>query len=118
MKFSALFRLTGLLIAATMAVSVSPGFAPAAKAASEIKIVVNRQAITSVDIARRVAFLRLQRSGGNLQEKAREQLIEESLKYQEALRVRAVVSQGPNRCLLRALWPIQQSFGQAAQPGS
>jgi peptidyl-prolyl cis-trans isomerase SurA len=93
MKFSALFRLTGLLIAATMAVSVSPGFAPAAKAASEIKIVVNRQAITSVDIARRVAFLRLQRSGGNLQEKAREQLIEESLKYQEALRVRAVVSQ-------------------------
>jgi peptidyl-prolyl cis-trans isomerase SurA len=38
-------------------------------AASEIKIVVNRQAITSVDIARRVAFLRLQRTGGNLQKK-------------------------------------------------
>jgi peptidyl-prolyl cis-trans isomerase SurA len=92
MKVSAILRLTGLLIAATMAFSSTPGLVPNAMAASEIKIVVNKQAITSVDIARRVAFLRLQRTGGNLQKKAREQLIEESLKYQEALRIRAVVS--------------------------
>lgn len=93
MKVSAILRLTGLLVAATMAFSSAPGLLPKAMAASEIKIVVNKQAITSVDIARRVAFLRLQRTGGNLQAKAREQLIEESLKYQEALRIRAVVSQ-------------------------
>lgn len=92
MRVSATLRLTGLLIAATMAFSSAPSVMPSAMAASEIKIVVNQQAITSVDLARRVAFLRLQRSGGNLQEKAREQLIEESLKYQEALRIRAVVS--------------------------
>lgn len=93
MKVFAILRLTGLLVAATMAFSSAPGLLPNAMAASEIKIVVNKQAITSVDIARRVAFLRLQRTGGNLQAKAREQLIEESLKYQEALRIRAVVSQ-------------------------
>ncbi|WP_394689974.1 SurA N-terminal domain-containing protein [Hoeflea sp.] len=92
MRVSAKLRLTGLLIAATMAFSSAPAVVPSAMAASEIKIVVNKQAITSVDLARRAAFLRLQRSGGNLQKKAREQLIEESLKYQEALRLGAVVS--------------------------
>lgn len=91
MHFSAIFRVTGFLAAAVLAFSFAPGSAPSAWAASEIKIVVNNQAITSVDIARRVAFLRLQRSGGNLGEKAREQLIEESLKLQEARRIRAIV---------------------------
>lgn len=93
MRLSALLRLSGMLVASAMIFSGAPGFTPEAKAASEIKIVVNRQGITSVDIARRMAFLRLQRTGGNLGEKAREQLIEESLKYQEALRIGAVVSQ-------------------------
>lgn len=92
MTSSAIFRLTGLLLALTLALPMS--FAPmrAANAASEIKIIVNNQAITSVDIARRVAFLRLQRTGGNLNQKAREQLIEEALKLQEAARIRALVS--------------------------
>lgn len=96
MRIPAIFnttRLAGALVATAMALSVAPGVAPEARAASEIKIVVNRQGITSVDISRRVAFLRLQRSGGNLAEKARDQLIDESLKYQEALRIGAVVSQ-------------------------
>ncbi|MEQ8479961.1 MAG: peptidylprolyl isomerase [Hoeflea sp.] len=92
MKISAILRLSGMLVATAMLCTGAPGLVPQAKAASEIKIVVNRQGITSVDIARRVAFLRLQRTGGNLGEKAREQLIEESLKYQEALRIGAVPS--------------------------
>ncbi|MDP2121797.1 MAG: SurA N-terminal domain-containing protein [Hoeflea sp.] len=79
---------------AALAFSLTPVAAPSAFAASEIKIVVNNQAITSVDIARRVAFLRLQRAGGNLGEKAREQLVEEAIKGQEAARVRLLASDG------------------------
>ncbi|WP_420408950.1 SurA N-terminal domain-containing protein [Hoeflea sp.] len=92
MRISAILRLSGMLVATAMVFSGAPGLVPEANAASEIKIIVNRQGITSVDINRRKAFLRLQRTGGNLTEKAREQLIEESLKYQEALRIGAVVS--------------------------
>ena len=92
MHSSAIFRFTGLLLIAAVAFSFTPASAPSAFAASEIKIVVNNQAITSVDIARRVAFLRLQRAGGNLGEKAREQLVEEAIKRQEATRVRLLAS--------------------------
>ena len=57
-----------------------------------MKIVVNKTPITSDDIARRVALLKLQRQTGNLNEKAREQLIEEALKREEIARVKASVS--------------------------
>ncbi|MCY0094498.1 SurA N-terminal domain-containing protein [Hoeflea ulvae] len=92
MHFPAHFRFAGLLLAAVVAFSFAPVSAPSVFAASQIKIVVNNQAITSVDIARRVAFLKLQRTSGNLGAKAREQLTEEALKLQEAARVRALVS--------------------------
>ncbi|MEP3302732.1 MAG: SurA N-terminal domain-containing protein, partial [Roseibium sp.] len=92
MHFSAIFRLTVLLLVATLTFSFAPVSAPPAFAASEIKIVVNNQAITSVDIARRVAFLKLRRTGGNLGQKARDQLTEEALKGQEAARIRALVT--------------------------
>tara|TARA_R110002020_G_scaffold18931_25_gene65520 strand:- start:1732 stop:2670 length:939 start_codon:yes stop_codon:yes gene_type:complete len=88
MHLPAISRFTGLLMFAALAFSLAPHSAQPALAASEIKIVVNNQAITSVDIARRVAFLKLQRTGGNLGEKAREQLVEEAIKAQEATRVR------------------------------
>lgn len=92
MKFPALFRLTGLVLAVAVALPFSLAATGDARAASEIKIIVNRQAITNVDISRRVAFLRLQREGGNLNQKAREQLTEEALKSQEAARIRALAS--------------------------
>jgi len=92
MKFPAIFRLTGLLLAVAMALPLSFASINSARAASEIKIIVNNQAITSVDLARRVAFLRLQRTGGNLSAKAREQLTEEALKFQEATRMRVLAS--------------------------
>lgn len=63
-----------------------------AYADSTVKIVVNKTPITSDDIARRVAFLKLQRQSGNLNEKAREQLIDEALKRDEIARVKASVS--------------------------
>lgn len=92
MNFPAIFRLTGLLVSVALVLPLLLVPTSAARAASEIKIIVNSQAITSVDIARRVAFLRLQRTGGNLGQKAREQLIEEALKLQEAARIRVLVS--------------------------
>lgn len=91
MYFPVKFRIPGLLLAAVVAFSFAPVSTSAVFAASQIKIVVNNQAITSVDLARRVAFLKLQRTSGNLGAKAREQLVDEALKYQEALRVRALV---------------------------
>ena len=64
----------------------------AAHAASEVKAVVNRQAITSGDVASRVAFLRLQRRTGNLNKIALEQLVDEALERQEIARVGGSVS--------------------------
>lgn len=64
----------------------SPAFA-----ASEVKVVVNSAVITSGDIAKRVAFLRLQRQKAD-PKTAQEQLIEETLKRQEIARVRMSVS--------------------------
>ena len=53
--------------------------APQAQA-SQIKVVVNDEVVTSYAIARRVAFLRLQRKSGGLQNQALEELTEEALK--------------------------------------
>ncbi|MEW7007707.1 peptidylprolyl isomerase [Lentilitoribacter sp. EG35] len=64
-----------------------------AAAASQIKIIVNKQAITNTDLSRRVALLRLQRRGGKLSSVAREELIEQALKTQELQRLRASPSQ-------------------------
>ncbi|VVT16041.1 SurA N-terminal domain-containing protein [Rhizobium sp. EC-SD404] len=75
------------LLAATATVLPS---APAA-AASSIAVVVNNQAITTGDVERRVALLRLQRDSGNLNEKAREQLVNEAIQMQEAARIGGVV---------------------------
>lgn len=54
--------------------------------ATEIRYVVNNLPVTSYDIDRRVAFLRLQREGGNLRQKATDQMIEQTLKLQEMQR--------------------------------
>lgn len=62
-------------------------------AASQIKIIVNKQAVTSTDLSRRVALLKLQRRKGKLSSLAREELIEEALKFQEMQRLRAVPGQ-------------------------
>ena len=59
---------------------------------STVKIVVNKTPITNDDIAKRVAFLKLQRQSGNLNEKAREQLVDEALKREEIARVKMSVS--------------------------
>jgi peptidyl-prolyl cis-trans isomerase SurA len=60
-------------------------------AASEVRVVVNGTAITSGDIAKRQAFLRLQHQKADAKA-AEEQLIEQTLKQQEISRVRMSVS--------------------------
>jgi len=57
-----------------------PMIAPTAAHASEIKVVVNNIAITSYDIAKRKAFLQLQRRKGNLTQMATDEMIEQALK--------------------------------------
>lgn len=82
--------MTALAVLATSMV-VAPAFTPA-QAASEIAAVVNKVPITSNDVVRRAAFLRLQRTPGDSKKLAREQLIDESLKREEIARVRMSVS--------------------------
>ncbi|MBZ9791826.1 peptidylprolyl isomerase [Rhizobium sp. 3T7] len=60
-------------------------------AASEVTVVVNGTAITSGDVAKRQAFLRLQHQKADAKA-AEEQLIDQTLKQQEIARVRMSVS--------------------------
>lgn len=64
-----------------------------ASAASQIKIVVNKQAITNTDISRRIALLRLQGRKGKLASIARQELTEDALRFQEMQRLNAVPAQ-------------------------
>lgn len=74
---SRLFAASLALTFAMPAAIIAP--APMAHA-SDIKVVVNDQAITSYDIARRRAFMQLQRRKGNLTTLATDELIDEALK--------------------------------------
>jgi len=60
-------------------------------AASEVRVVVNGTAITSGDVAKRQAFLRLQHQKADAKA-AEDQLIDQTLKQQEISRVRMSVS--------------------------
>lgn len=84
---------------------VSLTAAPVAHAESAIKAVVNNIAITNGDIAKRVAFLRLRRVGGNLTERAREEIINEILQREEIIRLGVSVSTDD----------VESSFGRFAE---
>ncbi|WP_245408270.1 peptidylprolyl isomerase [Zhengella mangrovi] len=55
--------------------------------ASEIRYVVNNLPVTSYDIARRTAFLKLQRRKGNLREQAENEMVEQALRTVEMQRL-------------------------------
>lgn len=80
----------GVAFAATVTIVVPAGTVQAA--GSTVVAVVNNSPITSGDVERRAAFLRLQRAKGNVRALAREQMIDDALKRAEILRVRASVS--------------------------
>ncbi len=60
---------------------------------TKIAVLVNNTAITSNDIRRRAAFVKLRRMKGNANSIARQELIEEAMKMEEAKRIRTVASQ-------------------------
>lgn len=82
------FRYRNRLMAAAIAlaaVAAPPGPAgtvlgTSPALASEIRVVVNDEVVTSYDIARRSAFLRLQRRPGNVRQLATDELVEDALK--------------------------------------
>lgn len=73
-----------LLIAASPA---TMALVPTQAAASEIKVIVNRTPITSYDIQRRAAFMKLQRRSGNVNAQAEEEMIDQALRMAEAQRL-------------------------------
>ncbi|WP_169738453.1 peptidylprolyl isomerase [Afifella pfennigii] len=77
-------RIAALLGAVGLCLAVA--FASPATAQSSIEILVNDQPITSYDIANRTKFLRLTSQGRAGRKQAVDELIEESLKLQEAKR--------------------------------
>ncbi|MGJ7037778.1 peptidyl-prolyl cis-trans isomerase SurA [Shinella sp. BE166] len=79
----------GVALAAAVTIAAPVG---TVQAASSVVAVVNNMPVTSGEIERRAAFLRLQRAKGNLRAMAREQMIEDALKRTEILRVRNSVS--------------------------
>jgi peptidyl-prolyl cis-trans isomerase SurA len=76
---------------AALALSLLTGFAiadlPAFAAGSDIKVIVNKVPITSLDVSKRIAFLKLQRRKGNLASIALDEMIDEQLKRVEMRRV-------------------------------
>ncbi|MCB1424259.1 MAG: peptidylprolyl isomerase [Zhengella sp.] len=81
--------LTAGALATAMALSPLAGGGPAANQAqaSEIRYVVNNLPVTSYDIARRAAFLRLQRRGGNINSQAADDMVEQALRSVEMQRL-------------------------------
>jgi len=80
--------LVALGLALATAASPIPAAVMAGNAvASEIKLVVNRIPITSYDIQRRAAFMKLQGKKGNLNAQAEEEMIEQALRLSEARRI-------------------------------
>lgn len=84
-----------LLSAALIAgLAVIGGFAATAtqSQAAEVKYIVNKEPITSYDIQRRTAMLKLMQRRGNLRQIATDEMIEQVLRDQEARRLRISIS--------------------------
>lgn len=77
--FASMLGATVFLTALGAMATVQPAYA----VETEVKIIVEGNAITNNDIQRRMAFMKLQRKGGNLNQVAREELTEEMLKRVE-----------------------------------
>ena len=75
---------------ATM-LAFSPLTPVAPAVASEIRYVVNNVPVTTYDIQRRAAFLRLQRQSGNLNQKAEDEMVEQTLRSVELARLNIVI---------------------------
>ena len=82
--------------------------------ASEIKYIVNNAAITTYDIQKRAAFLKLQRKPGASQKMAADDMVEQVLKSQELAKRKINMLQGSRRRVVRQVRGVQQDVAQAA----
>lgn len=92
-----MFSMRKCLISAGAALAIAAlpagvALVPTTAAASEIKVIVNNVPITSYDIQRRAAFMKLQRRSGNLSALAQEDMIDQTLRLVEARRLGIKVS--------------------------
>ncbi|CBI76238.1 Peptidyl-prolyl cis-trans isomerase [Bartonella clarridgeiae 73] len=85
----ALFCITSLSVSS---LSVSTFFTSQVFAQTSVVVTVNGNPITSYDIQRRIAFLKLQQKQGNLAAQAKNELIDEALKNNEIKRRNIEVS--------------------------
>jgi peptidyl-prolyl cis-trans isomerase SurA len=85
-------RLFSTAFAALLTLAPLAAFGSIEAAASEIKFVVNNTAITTYDIQKRAAFLRLQHKGGALEKQAADAMVEQALKAQELEKRKIVIS--------------------------
>lgn len=76
----------------TMAVASPLAAFTTAAQATEIEYVVNDVPVTSYDISRRVALLKVQRHHGNLHEEAAQAMIDQTLQRQEMARLKIKIS--------------------------
>lgn len=83
--------LSALLLAGAMALPFAAAI-PAAAQESQIRYVVNGTPVTSYDIQRRAAFLKLQRRQGNVTQAAGDEMVEQVLKNAEVARLRINIS--------------------------
>lgn len=74
-------------LVATVAMCLAAPLAVGPAQASEIRYIVNKEAVTSYDIQRRAAFLRIQNRRGNLQKLAADEMIEQALRIGEMKRL-------------------------------
>lgn len=80
--------ISGLIVAVATAVAVSfSGMMIANAAGGDIKVIVNKVPITSLDVSHRAAFLKLQHKKGNISAMALDEMIDEQLKRAEMRRV-------------------------------
>jgi len=87
-KLSITRTVSAMILACGLALSSAP---VTYAAASKVVAVVNGTPLTSGDVAKRAAFMRLQRQSGGT-DAARQQMIDEVLKREEILRLNASVS--------------------------
>ncbi|MBE7185130.1 MAG: peptidylprolyl isomerase [Methylobacterium mesophilicum] len=78
--------LAALVLAAATALPLA--VAPAVAQESQIRYVVNGTPVTSYDIQRRAAFLKLQRKPGNVNQLAADEMVDQTLKNGEVARLR------------------------------
>ncbi len=115
-------RMLAATLVATFAVAGAAAISTAPAHAADVRYIVNKQPITSIDIQRRTALLRLMQRKGNLRSIAAEEMVDQVLREQEVQRLRieisnAQVDQAYERFASSNNMGVRQMDGILAQSG-